>query len=395
MQCTGFSSLENYRVVVTLDVGGVELPELYTYPDASGIIALELSEPLHAYLTTLQSTSFPTLSQAFALDTLYNITLSYREEYGAPPTPQGDEGSAQYAMIYGGVDYRISEAAANGYFANISAVEPWASWWPHKRLVTRAMPNWLGVHNVGGSPELQMEIQCFDEDGVLVNFTQPPVFASVAMPVPSINKIGVFPIGPDQLALPDEVVSYRVRFKGSTSQVYSSWRTYIIDRVPKRIDRYLVCINVWGVPETIRATGRRTKQYSFSPLVVARPTPSTRSVRGTRAQVEHNQSATYVYRTGYLTAREVDVVAGLMGIGRFWELEGDEALQLVPLGLNNLGAQTDAANSYTLELEFERALPARNYSPRRDDIAQDISPYWLEPDGVTPWETPTDNWEIA
>lgn len=395
MQASGFSALENYRVVISMAVEGTPLPDIYAYPDSQGIISLELSEVLHAQIATLISQALPNFSQPYALDTIYTISFGYQEWYGAPPSAQGDSSFGFFTMMYGGIDYRIAEELPNSYFPSLSPLAPWASWWPAKRLVSRAMPNWIAVHNVAGSPALEMDLECFDEAGQTVFFPAPQVFSSLSLTAPAIHKIGVFPIGPNQLGLPLSVVSYRVRLKGSNVSQWSNWLHYIVDRVPKRIERYLVCYNVWNVPEVIRCTGRRSKQATYSPINVVRPFPAIRSTLGTRFQAEGNQDATYVYRTGYLTAREIDVVTGLMGIGRFWEVEGESYLQLTPVNLSTLPAQTDSDELYALELEFQRAMPPINYSPQLDDVAQDTSPYWLLPDGVTAWETPDDKWEIA
>lgn len=397
--CSGFASLANYRVEVVVTVGGIDAAPLRTYPSAAGFIDLDLSDVVDAVLTAQLPENLPRLAAGdhYVLDQVRSLRVTFKEIYGEPPAEESSLQSTLIKTMSGGVD--AYQFPGTPYWTRQTDAKSYTAWLPNRRKVGRDQPIFLGWTPTAGPAQATLEVVWYTNAGLSV------VGGTIGAPL-SLDRgqIAIYQVGPTQLGLGNDVAYYRVRLNvetesseigGGTIELSTQWREFTIDPLPHRDNHYLIAMNVWGCPETIRCTGRRNKTPTFSPETVTRPLARgyANNARQT-VQRQHNLGFDYVYNTGLISERELDAIAGLLAEGRLWVVDGLKLKAVLPQGLRKIDGLDSRADSYSLDIEVTRSLDPRNYTPDPQDSANDPTPYWLEPDNSI-WTEPsgTTNWQ--
>lgn len=410
---TDFSSISadntpgNYRLIFDLffesEYGSGDYDRVlqaYGVPGADGIVRIAVDEVIdRAMVANMAELPIPAFSDNTVrlADTLRRYYVRYRESFDAQADPAWTYSDVKTAMC-GGISQGLW--ASYDFFGNLSETNSLLSWTPDKKRVSKDQPEWIGWYNyTGADAEIVLELNQTNAAG---NLAAEYKLTSNNVNVPA-GEVLLIPGGYTQLAIndADQVQRYSVRvvdadsdYAGGSPTYLSQSRTYYVDDRYFLEKRYIMYLNGFCLPETLRCTGdigheldidrQRSEKILQENYTAASPQT---------VQWKDEYLNRFTYRSGYLSKQAVESLTELLVYNQAWEVYEEG---YIPLDIQDdrfrLGETRDTLRSVTF-----RAVPKlrpRNYSnilipmeAGQDAWLTNAEEYWQTVFGL-PWETP-------
>jgi hypothetical protein len=341
------------------------LPLLESPTDAQGYLSLDIADILDTHFTNhLSAQPIPSFSSN-ALEKSDNLRRYYvriAENYGSPRVQTAWQYLAVTYVRFGGIAQNLWQDAPV-WLTSSALKDSILSWYPLCKIVDIEQPEWLPykASSEGETPSIRVTIT--NQEGqtseILAYETSDLVLKK--------HETVLLPVGVKQLNLPnvDTILRYQVQVKnrniiGSSSK--SETYTYYIDTQYHESKRYIVYLNGFGVPQTLRCTG------VFSPLLNVTRTESKRPLApmsdvAKAGDVALRTMSDYAltYRSGYLRNDEIHALQELLTAEYVFEV--CEA-GFIPLRLTDKQFRLPETGQFTSVVEFSAVprLDYRNYS---------------------------------
>lgn len=369
--------------------------QLQGFPDASGYIYFDISSILAAHcrsnrtepLVPVWDTTAPELA-----DNQRRYYVRYTEESGEPP--EAEEwvySSAIQTAIDGGVSQSVF--ADGDFLAALDVDDALLTWMPDGRKLSLLQPEMLAWYNYTGSTKgVSIQMQWYDIDDNALS-TAVFFYNFSALSVRS-QEIALLPVSPVLMGLDSEANAYKYRVRVTNGLVdLSQWRTYYIDREYYESERYLQYLNSFGVPECWRCTGDWTKKIKINRLTATKPLlPGYNSFATDRYQYGRLWDNELVYRTGFLTRGEAEVLQEMLLAGEIYDVssEGYIPLQMTTESFQVVDTREDLR---AYQFSAQPRLDMKNYSKKK--LTEILAGAWLDQFGepwfdafLVAWETP-------
>jgi len=287
-------------------------------PDANGQVEIDLSRILDNEIqASFPGPPIPSFDEntPYVLPTYKNYYITYQEDYvgftGSPTT------APTKACLYGGL-YQEED-----FFANASATNSLVGDYdiPSGKRVGPDQPEFVSWYNYTGSvARVYIEVESVDEGGTVAITAHYSANTIDVQP----DQIIVFPIGPNTLGLSATRVAYTVQVVEQVSDIrFSEARKYQIDRDYRRYSRYLMYLNIFGAPETLRCTGAFTEGIDVERRIAAVLQNNTTILRYANQQYNADFEQLFTYRTGYLQMEEINALKDLLIHNQVFEVSAD------------------------------------------------------------------------
>lgn len=371
-----------------------KIVELDTIIDADGIASFQVQHILDKEIeNALPSPSIPTFNDATAqiADNVRRYFLRYREDYdGISPIEWFQLGP--YSAMNGGIAQNLF--AQYNIFDNLDAGNSILSYQPDGKHVSTDQPEWLPWYNVNDADvNVFIRVRFYDDTNAAPQHTENYSAAAIAA---KIYETVLFPVGLAQMdtsSVGFDIWKYDVQVldfdeydAGNPDVFYSQVRTYYVDHAEYREKRYLMYLNGFGVPQTVRCIG----DYSDD-LEVSREesrkilTPDYAGKETLTIQYTETFEKFFTYRTGYMRRLEIDALQEALIYNNLYEVyeEGFIPLYLVE---DRFRIHSTRDFLHSLEIRCKPAIELGNYS-------NVLIPVAAEQDGWT--LNPTDYWRTV
>lgn len=392
-------NIGTWEKVAALSIGPTE-DGIFVF-DLSGIIDKELRASLPSPLIPEFSADTPVIA-----DILRQFSLRYYEIYDGLDPITADADTTTYLAMCGGI--ARNTFADYGFFPNLSETNSLLTWYPEGKSVALAQPEWLAWYNYTGSAaEVVLEVVRYAADGPMQIYYLYGTVVDGTDPLTALgNEVVLWPVGFEQMGLdalpdPDDVLYYTVQvvdassdYDGGDAVYLSQARRYYVDRAYYENTRYLMYLNGFCCPETLRAVGNLSNRLNVQreESTAQRPESYTGAFRETFQFSEDFQNY-FVYRTGYLSRFEADALQELLIYNQLYEVYAEGFL---PLYIRNreFPVHVDRQYLYSFEIETQPALARGNYSNTQIPLGEDqenwataAADYWRTAYGL--------KWQIA
>lgn len=284
-------------------------------PDANGQVEIDLSRILDNEIqANFPGPPIPAFDESdpYVLPTYKNYYITYQEDYvdfaGSPTT------APTKAVLYGGL-YQEAD-----FFADASATNSLVGDYdiPSGKTVGPDQPEFISWYNYTGSiRRVYVEIESVDEDGTVAITAHYSANTIDVQP----GQVITFPIGPNTLGLSATRVAYTAQVVEQTTDTrFSEARKFRIDVDYRRYSRYLMYLNIFGAPETLRCTGAFTEGIDVERRIAAVLQNNTTILRYAKQQYTADFEQLFTYRTGYLAMEEVNALKDLLIHNQVYEV---------------------------------------------------------------------------
>lgn len=393
---------DNYRIVWDLMLESSYLSgnyekaasgEAFLNADSEAVINLE--KVLDAKVsTTLATPSIPTYanSEVLLADNLRRYYIRYREDYDNQATPAWTI-SDDRQVVYGGISQNLY--TAGNFFSARNADSSLLTWRPDNRRVSVGQKEYLAWYNyTGTTKDVQLEYIGTRADGTTTSATIHAAQNAQAL----AGQTLLFPAGFEQMGQFDiDIVSYTARvvdknpLPDARDAYLSSEQRYQIDRYYRESERFIMYLNGFGCPETVRFIGYFSKDMEVS-REQSESILRTDYSNTTRQLQQHNRSwqNTFTYRTGFLPALEVDSLQELLIASEVYEIF---PAVYIPLYVESKGMAITETRQllHSVVLAAVPALLEKNYSTLITETGE--SGFWLTTDGSYWLTLAGDRWE--
>lgn len=365
--------------------------------DADSEIYFDLQHIMDAEVrNSLADPPIPTYANTDVLvaDNQRRYYIRYREEYDDIVSPAWTYGTTRY-VINGGISQSLF--AAGDWLAARSATTSILSWRPDNRRVSPAQKEYLPWFNyTGAAVNIAIEYQGTYGDGtgtgLAFKYTTPTVSARA-------GETLLIPVGYEQLGESDEdVVSYSVRVYDvdspdpETLTYLSPTRTYQIDRHYRQPERFLMYLNGFGCPETLRLLGFFTNDNQVERVQAERIlSPGYSTTTRQTFQSSKRWQNLFTYRTGYLPRLELDSLQEMFVENEVYEIYEQAYIPLY-ITTDTMPVTETRQQLHSLTFQAIPALAQQNYSNVIPE-PEEAGGYWLQTDGGywltilgQPWE---------
>jgi hypothetical protein len=381
-------------------------------PDQDGLSYYDLSSILEAqckaWRAEPQVPAFGTDAPAQA-DNLRRYYVRTTEEYGNPVAAIDWTYDQVRYIVDGGLSQELwaeyYSGLSTGFFGGLDETNSLLTWMPDGKEIGADAPEYLAWYNhTGAETSVILEVVMYDidtgvADTALYAYTDTPATAGEFETL-------LFPIGPDILALipgisfASDKYKYKVRVVDSTSdweggspEYLSPARTYFIDPAYYESKRFVQYLNAFGCPEVWRCTGVVDQKVKIDRQAATRTLqPGYDAMATDRFQYARTFDQSLVYRTGYLSRGQADVLQELLLAGEIYDVSVGG---YIPLQITSEDFEVSSTRSDLLSYQFNAAarLNMRNYSKRA--ITEAVSGAWSEVAGaywfdtfLIPWTQP-------
>lgn len=391
----------NYKVLLevfaedTYRGGDYDLKaQLQGTPEAgTGFVYFDISTVLAAHCRS--SREEPLVNQwnpadQFLADNLRRYYFRFTEESGEPPVADDwTYGDVSTAMD-GGVSQSVF--AEGDFLGAMDASDALLSWMPDGRRVGMNQPILLAWYNHTGSTQsTRIHMQAYDitDDSVIVD-----IYVYGPLSVRS-EEVSLHPFQAVLYALDEEpnVYKCRIRVEDFSTNALSQWRTFYLDREYYESERYIQYLNGFGVPECWRCTGEWTKKLKVERQTALKPlAPGYNALASDRYQYGRLWDNELVYRTGFLTQGEAEVLQEMLIAGEVYDVSEEGYIPLQITSRDFLVVET-RQNLRAYEFTAQPRLDMKNYSKKK--LTELLAGAWLEPGGqawfdafLVAWEEP-------
>jgi hypothetical protein len=287
-------------------------------PDANGQVEIDLAQILdNETQATFPGPPIPAFDQdePYVLPTYKNYYITYQEDYvdfaGSPTT------APIKAVLYGGLyqeaDFFDAASSTNSLVGDYDI--------PGGKTVGPDQPEFVSWYNYTGDiKRVYIEVESVDEDGTVAISAHYSANTIDVQP----DQVITFPIGPNTLGLSATRMAYTVQVVEQTSDIrFSEARKYKIDVDYRRYSRYLMYLNIFGAPETLRCTGAFTEGIDMERRIAAVLQNNTTILRYAKQQYSADFEQLFTYRTGYLEMEEINALKDLLIHNQVYEVSAD------------------------------------------------------------------------
>lgn len=296
--------------------------------------------------------------QPYKADILRRYYYRYREISDDSTEPWAT--SAIKLALCGGISQSLF--ASTDFFTELGELNSLLSWYPLSKTVGENQPEWLAWFNYTGSEkEISLQVQAFTSSSLTPTITYS--FGASSLNV-AANEVVLIPVGPLQLGIGSTIKKYIVRVvdQSDTSTLLSQKKSYYLDRSKYHDSRYIMYLNSFSVPDTLRCTAvfnnqldiDRKERRGITPALYAE---SARDIK----QYSKSFKNQFTYRSGYLGNSEVDALQELLIENKLYELYSDG---YIPLHIVDKRYQIIDTSDFLNSIQFRaiRGLEKMNYS---------------------------------
>lgn len=362
----------NYKMLIEVffesDAGYVKVSENEAYADSDSMFAFDISGILNSELENI----FPELpipafedNEPQNIDIVRSYYIRYREQYDDIVSPAWTS-SEIYKVLFGGVS---SDFFANhNYFELLNENNSLLTWYPTGKNISIDQPEWLAFYNyTDGGQGIMLEVIWYDEDGTDTTIYK---LGGLSESVSSGNVI-LIPVGYTQLSIDESTaVRYSVRLIsrgqyeefGGNIEYLSQQRDFYLDRDFYKEKRYIMYLNSFNCPETLRCVGDLTIETEIdrqkrNHIISSYYTASSAHV----SQFSQSFDDYFTYRSGYLSKAEIKALRELLIYAKAWEISTESVHRLVLETSKFLITETRRFLN-TIEFTGKYALRSENYS---------------------------------
>lgn len=360
----------------------------YTWFDLSSVLAAECRAARNEPLVPVWGTDEPFLGDNFR-----RWYFRFTEEYGTPPVVQEWGYSAYLLGIDGGVSQSIF--AEGDFLGGMDSTDAFFTWMPDGKRVALEQPEYLAWYNhTNATRTVYLRVVWYDiTDGSASSATD---YFTPGISVRADETV-VFPVWPALFGLDSETNAYKYTVQvGYTSISFSAQsqaRTYYIDREYYESERFLMYLNGFGVPETWRCTGEWTKKIKIDRQTAVKPLlPGYNSLASDRYQFGRLWDNELIYRTGFLTAGEAEVLQEMLIAGELYDVSSDGYIPL-QMTTESFTVVETRADLRSYQFSAQPRQDMKNYSKKK--LSSLLAGAWQEVDGsswfdafLVAWEEP-------
>jgi hypothetical protein len=326
---------------------------------------------------------------------LRNYYVRYRQQYdGASDFLRDWQYLGTSRVLWGGISQALS-AQTTDYMGNINAGSSLLTWYPDGKTVAPQQPEWLPWYNYTlTSKNVILEVKRFTEEEQLNTF-----FAHEDGIAIQPGETALIPAGPEQIDLADTVVKYTVRIVDETSDweegnpVYlSPARTFYIDRDHYDEQRFLMYLNGFGVPCTLRCIGEHSKELEIERQIAERTLmPDYDDQAEELFQFDYFLQQVFTFRTGFLTRAEIEALQEMLAYNHLYEVDSEGYIPLL-ITADQFRITETRQSLHSLEIPCRPRLRAKMYS---GDTSVPMMLAWRTT-GSSFWQTTFGSqWQIA
>lgn len=362
----------DYRLAAALQ-GTPDETDGYIYFDISNVLSAECRASRAEPLVPVWDTNTPALA-----DNLRRYYLRYTEESGEPPV------AAEWSYVTGNlaVDGGVSQSIfAEGDFLDaLDATDALLTWMPDGRKLGLLQPEYLAWYNHNASTKsVYIEMQYYDIDTGVASASS--YFYNGSPLSVRTNEVAIFPVSPTLMGLdvvPD-AYKFRVRVTNGITEE-SQWRTYYVDRDYYESERYIQYLNGFGVPECWRCTGQWTKKLKVDRQTAVKPlAPGYNTFASDRYQFARLWDNELIYRTGFLTAAEAEVLQEMLIAGELYDVSSEGYIPL-QITTGDFTVVETRENLRAYQFSAQPRLDMKNYSKKK--LSSLLAGAWQEPGGA-------------
>lgn len=388
---------QNYKVQLKVTIEKeydsgtfLEVTVLESSPDANGMNYFDISEIIEAeILNTYIEPPIPPIGTvvSFLANNTRRVVCWWREVYD---DQDGGDPWGTYAplggisALTGGVD--PITFAKGDYLGEMDETYSLLTKWPGGKSTGSEQSEFIAWYNyTGSSQDVALEVNTYnDSQASAVN-----TFTDMAITVPA-GLTAIFPVSYSALGLSGvghDVLKYTIQVKDGAT-VLSPVRSYYPDLIYYDDQPVLLYLNGFWMPEVIRMNGITEKQLRVDRQTADRIIlEQTQLGLGTVYQYGFEADEVRIYRSGYLSAAEVEALQELVLYSQVFEVLAD---YYFPLLVSSKKFKVINAADFLHSLEFEavRAIKKKHYSDA----------FLLEPEvcGAQMWQTEAaDCWDTV
>lgn len=317
---------DNHRVIVEVmwedgyESGGFVRVASLQPAQNQGVIWIDLEDILTAQWQASQASPPIPLDTANAAraDNVRRYYVRYTEASGNPLTYGEYAATGVKLCMWGGVGKRLW--SQGNYLESISDLNSLLHWIPSGKSVSPKQPEWLAWYNYTGATQtLRLKLVKTDD----TNTDAAPVYLAPVSPLTvKAGETALFPVGIEALMLdPETVRKYTVRVQRNSGEDLSPPRAYHVDTLYYEDLRILQYINGFGIPETLRCSGRVLQTLNIdrseTRLALSSFYAGTDSER---YQWDFEGEPIFTFRSGYLQKQAVHALQELFLYNEVWEL---------------------------------------------------------------------------
>lgn len=383
---------ENYLVVVEvfwedtyLQGDFRKIGTLEPARDENGIMEMDFSPIFTAeWQHTQKEMPIPmgNVATTFA-DNLRRYYFRWQERSGSPTTYSVWFHLDPQLVMWGGVSNRLW--SAGNYLTGIALSKSLLHWYPTRKQVVKAQPEWLAWFNYTEiKQDVWLEVTEYDD----TNTPAAPVLKFDTTPAAVQQfETALFPVGMLALEISDTTLKYRVRVMNDEGAV-SDFREYLVDFMSYEGLRFIQYLNGFGCPETLRCAGYHTRAADIGRSESRRdlaPGYTENTAEILQWNFEAQQKNTY--RSGFLRRSEVEALQELLFYNEGYEYIGTD--EFVPLFVQ---AKSLKITETTQNLHFVEFVATPRMTLGNYDNTTSQHPDWnvIPPvpvlDGISFWE---------
>lgn len=374
---------ENYTLLFDVffedayDSSSFELvANLSSKPDATGYMSFDLSGLLDKHCQ--RSMAMPPLpafdnAEPVLADVIRRYYVRYRQDYeGIFDNPLDTSGAWEYLeiskLLMGGIDQALWPTV--DFFGDLSITNSLLTWQPDGATVGPTQPKYIAWYNyTDANKQVAIEhVRTREADVLTASFAHDTVVDPVTVPP---GGVALIPVGFAELGFTGtDILKYSVRvldgesdFEGGSPEYLSQSRSFYVDYLHHESERYIVYLNSFSCPETLRCTGIHDKDLSVESEEAQRTLPIGYDRHAAELfAYDFDWSNPLTYRSGYLSKAELDALQELLIYRRAWELDTDGWTPLLLRGKSFPITQT-LQYLHSLAFQAVRALVPKNYTP--------------------------------
>lgn len=370
------------------------------FPDLNGEVIFDVSHIL--WREMLGDTSTPPLPDfdndvTVLADNLRNYYVRYREQYdGISDTDRAWVHLGTSSAMLGGISQALF--AESSFLLGLNEENSFLTWYPDGKTVAPSQPEYLPWFNYTDSAKA-IVVQ-------LIRYTAAGAQAALYRLESGIdiqpNETALVPVGYDQLNINNtDVLKYTVRivdessdYEGGSPTFLSPLRTFYVDHDYYEEQRFLMYLNSFFCPVTVRCIGEHTKEVEVSRQLSEQVlAPDYVSDISQRYQYDYAIEQYFTYRTGFLSRAEMEALQELMAYNEIYEVDSSGYIPLL-LEEDSFQITETRQQLHSLTLPMRPRLQPISYSGNVD-IAVAGTGAWRTT-GSSFWQTTFGStWQIA
>lgn len=356
--------------------------------DEKGLVVFDIQDVLDsAFKNALSAQCIPAFlaNTPHKADNIRRYYLRIAERYGST--------SISYDWIYigdvkkpniiqlGGIAQNLWQD--NPEFTSSTALtDTLLSWYPRTKIIGINQPEWLAWRALSDNDKVCLKVNIIDEEGLLSSLD---IFHNTPPITLKKGETILLPVGASQLNLPniDTAVRYQVIVQSynNLGTFKSETYTYYIDKQYYETQRFIMYLNSFGVPQTLRCTGMFSPAMNIERNTSKKPLSPFADV-ATTGDVPMRSMSDFVftYRSGYLRNDEIHALQELLTAEYVFEVfeEG-----FIPLKITDKQFKLPETGQFMSVIEFTAAprVDYRNYAnAHRFSLTNPISTNWKADD---------------